>query len=377
MLKTRRFIAAFLILIMIFSFSVSVFAGAESVDDYGRRVYSVNGTYYPVALKNFKRVHEYKSGTFTDVPENAWYANSVKTVYELGLMMGDGNGHFNPDGNVTLAETYALASRISSIYKTGKAEFIQGSPWYQVYYDYVDEHDYYATLQDDPGSYANRDAFAHILGATIPERHYSYTEYYHVYDKSEWPAINEILYSDIKDIDDGRYESDLTLRLYKAGILTGSDANGSFKPNTTITRAEAAAIIERIAFPELRKSFTPATHTPISLEFYEGNASVFPTLESITGLPLSETETKYFEEELGRTVRTMYIHNNATIADWEDYKSFMLDYADKVSGKGGFMTNEYVDFIFMTGPNSMREVTGEWDKVTESITVSWDYFEYY
>ena len=47
-----------------------------------------------------------------------------------------------------------------------------------------------------------------------------------------------------------------SIRLYRAGVLTGSDDAGSFRPNTTIRRSEAAAIVTRMADPDLREQFT-------------------------------------------------------------------------------------------------------------------------
>ena len=41
--------------------------------------------------------------------------------------------------------------------------------------------------------------------------------------------------------------------LYRSGVLTGSDAFGTFYPNNNISRAEAAAILARIAIPAERK----------------------------------------------------------------------------------------------------------------------------
>ncbi len=38
---------------------------------------------------------------FTDVPENAWYYNSVKYAYENGLMKGVSDTEFEPDNNIT------------------------------------------------------------------------------------------------------------------------------------------------------------------------------------------------------------------------------------------------------------------------------------
>lgn len=345
--------------------------GSKYVDKYGREFIKENGTYYPKAIENFERIYDYKPGTFTDVDENAWYADSVATVYEMGLMMGDGEGHFNPNGNVTMAEVHALAARISSIYKTGTADFIQGSPWYQVYYDFIDEYNYYSSDQlTAPNTAAKRDQFARALFAAIPVRYDRYDAPYKIYDKWDWPVINEILYTDIADIDDGAWASgEDILRLYKAGILTGSDSNGSFKPNTNITRAEAAAIIERIAFPELRKEFTPATHTPINLEFYED--TVFPTAESVIGVKNPKVEKRNLEDG---SVRTIYEYSNVSPAQWKAYKTFMLDYADELEGTGSMFDYEYKDFTFYLNSRSIRSVSAEYSADDKTMGVFWDFY---
>ena len=45
-------------------------------------------------------------------------------------------------------------------------------------------------------------------------------------------------------------------RLYRAGILAGSDANGTFSPLSYITRAEAAAVVSRMADSDNRIAFS-------------------------------------------------------------------------------------------------------------------------
>ncbi len=42
------------------------------------------------------------------------------------------------------------------------------------------------------------------------------------------------------------------LRLYRAGVLSGSDALGTFHPDRPISRAETAAIVSRVAQPGRR-----------------------------------------------------------------------------------------------------------------------------
>ena len=50
------------------------------------------------------------------------------------------------------------------------------------------------------------------------------------------------------------------LSFYNAGILTGVDDWGTFAPDKTLTRAETAAMVARVARPELRESFSPADY---------------------------------------------------------------------------------------------------------------------
>ena len=46
----------------------------------------------------------YNQKIFSDVSDDAWYAQSVGQVYELGLMKGTGNGLFSPESTVSVSE---------------------------------------------------------------------------------------------------------------------------------------------------------------------------------------------------------------------------------------------------------------------------------
>ena len=97
------------------------------------------------SLDNFQRVNAYAAGTFTDVAADSWYAGSVKDAYELDLVKGSSATTFSPNQNITIGSALALACRLHSIYHTGKADFQQGEPWYQVYVDYAISNDIIAT----------------------------------------------------------------------------------------------------------------------------------------------------------------------------------------------------------------------------------------
>ena len=63
----------------------------------------------------FKKVNTY-ANNFSDVAASAWYAENVKTAYELGFMNGKSEGKFDPNGNVTVAEGVTMAARLNAIY---------------------------------------------------------------------------------------------------------------------------------------------------------------------------------------------------------------------------------------------------------------------
>ena len=52
-----------------------------------------------------------KAGTFTDVPTDSWFAVSVATAYEAGLISGKGEGKFAPNDLITHQEMAAMVAR--------------------------------------------------------------------------------------------------------------------------------------------------------------------------------------------------------------------------------------------------------------------------
>lgn len=195
----------------------------------------------PESFDNFAGQNTYVAGQFKDVPANAWYAESVKTVYEMGIIKGTSENTFSPAGSITIAETIALACRLHSIYYTGSASFEQTNPWYQVYADYAVKNGIIRDGNINATAKATRSDFAAILAIALPE--------------SAYPAINNI--TTIPDVSkDITYYSDEIFELYNAGVLTGGDKYGTYGKDKNIERSAAAAIIARIASPSLRKQFT-------------------------------------------------------------------------------------------------------------------------
>ena len=169
---------------------------------------------------------------FADVAGSAWYAATVQTCYEVGLMTGTGAG-FAPDQVLTVGEVAAIAARMNEAI-TGEAIPVSDSalPWYTSYVDYLEK---LGVAVPDPVKQATRQEFIAMLAAVVPE--------------DMLTPINQI--TALPDTADAA-----VLSFYNAGILTGVDDWGTFAPDKTLTRAETAAMVARVARPELRERFT-------------------------------------------------------------------------------------------------------------------------
>lgn len=177
---------------------------------------------------------------FSDVSADSWYADSVAAVCTAGLMTGSGDT-FSPDGQLTAAEALALACRVHSLLTGGDGSFSEGSPWYLVYAEYAAANGLLTEAPTDYTETVTRAEFAQLLSAALPD--------------ADAAAISDVDDGMIPDVDTEAVYADAVYRLYRAGILTGGN-DGSFRPESSITRAEAAAVLARILDPDSRVSVT-------------------------------------------------------------------------------------------------------------------------
>lgn len=187
-------------------------------------------------LENFIFVRSYDE-RFADVSENDWFYSPVAFAYRTGLVSGSGPSSFSPGGNVTIAESVAFACRLEKIYNTGWGAFEEGTPWYEVYVRYAADHGIKCSF-DDFSRPASRAEFAYIMSSALPSEAFA--------------PLMDLPYGSIYDIPAGSYYEADAYKLYRAGILEGSDDRGGFYPDSFIKRSEAAAVISRIASVDLR-----------------------------------------------------------------------------------------------------------------------------
>lgn len=202
---------------------------------------------------------------FTDVPQSEWYYNEIAQAYKLGFVKGTSDTTYSPDGSVTIAETITFAVRLNYIYNGKEVPApADGAEWYTPYVDaavkagIIKNNEY-----TDYNAPALRKQVAKIMAKALPT---SYVQ-----------AIN--MFTEIPDLDkkDSAYGS--VLRLYNAGILIGSDDQYNFLPETNITRAEVAAIINRLAIPANRKRvITEAEIEANKIKYYADDIAKLATL---------------------------------------------------------------------------------------------------
>ena len=192
------------------------------------------------SMDNFKTERDYPAGQFTDVVAGSWYAGSVETAYELGLVEGTSTRYLRV---ITISSTLALACRLYSTYYGDNATFTGGTIWYQPYVDYAIAKGIITSGQySDYNANATRRQFAAIMAKALPA--------------SALKGINTVEDGGIPDVASGSANYADIYTLYRAGILTGSDKAGTFLPETTIDRASVSAILSRMAMPSQRQSIT-------------------------------------------------------------------------------------------------------------------------
>lgn len=193
------------------------------------------------SLSNFQKIRTYASGQFADVPVSEWYADEVQLAYEYGLVNGTAPDSYSPGQDMTIAEAVKFAACLNEIYNTGALTLQNGeSLWYQPYVDYALSQGIISPYPDYT-AYASRADMAMIFTNALP-------------DDAMMP-INNIPDNAIPDVPLSQPCGAAVYKLYRAGILSGVDSSHNYNPNKTITRAEVAAIVVRLADSGVRIPF--------------------------------------------------------------------------------------------------------------------------
>ena len=192
------------------------------------------------------------SGTcpFRDVKSTDWFYADVVSAWERGFVNGMTETEYAPKGTLTAAQAVKLAACMHQRWHTGSVTLTNaagGRPWYETYVDYAKRNGILETDFQDYNGVISRGAFVVLFYNALPE--------------SEYPRINTIMDGAIPDVATDAPIAKQVYTFYMAGILTGYTADSGYRehafgPESTISRAEVATIMNRMFDSGARKHFT-------------------------------------------------------------------------------------------------------------------------
>ena len=181
---------------------------------------------------------------FTDVPSDSWYYSSVKAAWENGLIDGVTANEFKPNATLTVAQTIKLAAALHQLDRTGEVSLKNsGANWYDSYVNYAVVN---GIIEKDYANYTKAQMNAPVTRG----------EFVHIFHGAEeaYKAINTVADNAIPDVKATDKFAAEIYEFYRAGILTGSDAKGTFHADSTIRRSEVSAILNRMYDVSARQS---------------------------------------------------------------------------------------------------------------------------
>lgn len=170
-------------------------------------------------------------GPFTDVKDTDWFASNVQYVYDNGLMNGTTTTTFEPESNLTRAQTAMVLWRIAGQpAPTAKAPFTDlVDAWYRDAIAWAAEQKVVNGRGDgtfDPAGFITREELVTMTwryaGEAASEQ-----------DLSNWPDADKVY----------DYAAGAMKWAVETGVINGKD--GKLAPKDNATRAQFAAIIER------------------------------------------------------------------------------------------------------------------------------------
>lgn len=190
--------------------------------------------------------------TFTDVESSAWYFEWINDLVNENITSGYPDGTFKPDNQLKRIELLSFTMKA-----LGHDLPLAEGYWGQNIIDkalelkIIDEGD---DIVKNPDGMITRQETAYII----------YNAYKLNNDKFDDDTEQQVklLVEDIDDVDDKYLEG--VIGVFAEGIVSGYD-DKSFKPNNSLTRAEAAVFISRLKLSNKRVEVT------LNLPYFEYN----------------------------------------------------------------------------------------------------------
>lgn len=226
--------------------------------------------------------------TFSDVPQSHWAYSVIDEASDDGIMNGKAAGVFVPNATLTRAEYATMLYNLAP--ESDVMKLVHGSTADNGLYD-VDGNAWYA----DTVSWAvARGVFKNIDGSFSPNRTITREEmavatYEFLHKYCDGKFVLDSIYKEFTD--DAAFSSsanrDKVYILVNNGIIAGK-SDGSFDPQGSLTRAEAAAMAVRVA--DIVASEAPADTLEMSAEAALASGSAQITSDEKTFIDLLNNE---------------------------------------------------------------------------------------
>ena len=177
------------------------------------------------------------AASFSDVKSSDWFYSSVNYVADKGIMQGTSNTKFAPKASLTRAMGVTLLYRVAGTPSVPGVNIpftdVKGGQWYTDAVKWAYKNG--IVTGKTKTSFATNDNITRAEFATILNRYSDFMKY-------TLPSTRTDFVTDVAAIPSWAFAA-VTV-MYKAEIINGK-TGGVFDPNANITRAEAAAMIER------------------------------------------------------------------------------------------------------------------------------------
>ena len=182
---------------------------------------------------------------FSDVSPDSWYYGAVAMAYDTGYMSGYPDGTFHPNATITRAECAAILNRMkdydAQIFGIYTYQDVPSTAWYADAVNSVGE------IMGGVGVLtSNNDILHPALAMFYPEAACTRIDFCQAIpttiDMANTGSYDGTIHHFTDNSLMNAYEVETISALYNAGIVSGNP-DGSFSPNSTISRAEVAQII--------------------------------------------------------------------------------------------------------------------------------------
>ena len=211
--------------------------------------------------------------TFSDVKAGDWFYDPVMAMAEMGLIGGtttpvNGVGTYSPDATMSKAQFVTILTRylFPEDLKTYEGQY--NAYWYSTNYGVaidkglIKTTEFSETVMNED---ASRQEMALLLVRAMQILGMDTSE---MADATAIPDYNAI----------GTYYKDYVKVAYKEGLIAGTDKAGTFNPKGTLTRAQAATVLNRL--------IDPSSRTPVS-EVSVQPSTPTQTPANVTGTTIS------------------------------------------------------------------------------------------